>query len=201
MTQWLLLYAICSSAAWTYVFLHDSCTREQVSMQLILCFKGTVLDSWAKIRINHLTIKTSKAMKENTSVLMQDIQFDLGKGLLEGIEISSNPLRMEDDVLDGYNEETGEWEIPQESMSKEVYVVIRNKKDLNDYQSFFGVNDVVAVFEQIGDAYDCIFSMVDSILETHDHVVHLDDSYVEYEDEDLWTTIGVTYRVETYTLQ
>lgn len=140
-------------------------------------------------------------MKENTSVLMQDIQFDLGEGLLDGVEISANPLRMEDDVLDGYNEETGEWEIPQESMSKEVYVVIRNKKDLNDYQSFFGVNEVVAVFEQIGNAYDCIFSMIDSILETHSHVFHLDDSYVEYEDEDLLTTIGVTYRVETYTLQ
>lgn len=140
-------------------------------------------------------------MKENTSVLMQDIQFDLGEGLLEGIEISSNPLRMEDDVLDGYNEETGEWETSQESTSKEVYVVIRNKKDLNDYQSFFGVNEVIAVFEQIGDAYDCIFSMIDSILETHDHVYHPDDSYVEYEDEDLWTTIRMTYRVETYTLQ
>ena len=132
---------------------------------------------------------------------MQDIQFDLGEGrLLEGVEISSHPLIMEDEVLDGYNEETGEWETPQES-KKEVYVVIRNKKDLNDYQSFFGVNEVVAIFEQIGDAYDCIDSMIDSILETHDHVVHLDDSYVEYEDEDLWTTIGVTYRVETYTLQ
>lgn len=140
-------------------------------------------------------------MKENTSVLMQDIQFDLGEGLLEGVEISANPLIMEDDVLDGYNEETGEWEIPQESMSKEVYVVIRNKKDLNDYQSFFGVNEIIAVFEQIDDAYDCIDSMIGSILETHDHVFHLDDSYVEYEDEDLWTTIGVTYRVETYTLQ
>lgn len=139
-------------------------------------------------------------MKENTSVLMQDIQFDLGEGLLEGVEISANPLRMEDDVLDGYNEETGEWETPQES-TKEVYVVIRNKKDLNDYQSFFGVNEIIAVFEQIDDAYDCIDSMIGSILETHDHVVHLDDSYVEYEDEDLWTTIGVTYRVETYTLQ
>jgi hypothetical protein len=140
-------------------------------------------------------------MKENTSVLMQDTQFDLGEGLLEGVEISANPLRMEDDVLDGYNEETGEWETSQESTSKEVYVVICNKKDLNDYQSFFGVNEVIAVFEQIGDAYDCIFSMIDSILETHDHVYHPDDSYVEYEDEDLWTTIRMTYRVETYTLQ
>ena len=139
-------------------------------------------------------------MKENTSVLMQDIQFDLGEDLLEGVELSANPLIMEDDVLDGYNEETGEWETPQES-TKEVYVVIRNKKDLNDYQSFFGVNEIIAVFEQIDDAYDCIDSMIGSILETHDHVVHLDDSYVEYEDEDLWTTIGVTYRVETYTLQ
>jgi hypothetical protein len=138
-------------------------------------------------------------MKENTSVLMQDIQFDLGEGLLEGVEISANPLRMEDDVLDDYNEETGEWDTLPEST--EVYVVIRNKKDLNDYQSFFGVNEVVAVFEQIGNAYDCIFSMIDSILETHSHVFHLDDSYVEYEDEDLLTTIGVTYRVETYTLQ
>lgn len=138
-------------------------------------------------------------MKENTSVLMQDIQFDLGEGLLEGVEISANPLRMEDDVLDDYNEETGEWDTLPEST--EVYVVIRNKKDLNDYQSFFGVNEVVAVFEQIGNAYDCIFSMIDSILETHNHVVHLDDSYVEYEDEDLLTTIGVSYRVETYTLQ
>jgi hypothetical protein len=132
---------------------------------------------------------------------MQDTQFDLGEGLLEGVEISASPLRMEDDVLDGYNEETGEWETSQESTSKEVYVVIRNKKDLNDYQSFFGVNEVIAVFEQIGDAYDCIFSMIDSILETHDHVYHPDDSYVEYEDEDLWTTIRMTYRVETYTLQ
>lgn len=140
-------------------------------------------------------------MKENTSVLMKDTQFDLGEGLLEGVEISTNPLRMEDDVLDGYNEETGEWETSQESTSKEVYVVIRNRKDLNDYQSFFGVNEVIAVFEQIGDAYDCIFSMIDSILETHDHVYHPDDSYVEYEDEDLWTTIRMTYRVETYTLQ
>ena len=140
-------------------------------------------------------------MRNNASVLMQDIQFDLGEGLLEGVEISANPLRMEDDVLDGYDEETGEWEIPQESMSKEVYVVIRNRKDLNDYQSFFGINEVNAVFEQIGDAYDCIFSMIDSILETHDNVFHLDDSYVEYEDEDLLTTIGVTYRVETYNLQ
>lgn len=130
---------------------------------------------------------------------MQDIQFDLGEGLLEGVEISANPLRMEDDVLDDYNEETGEWDTLPEST--EVYVVIRNKKDLNDYQSFFGVNEVVAVFEQIGNAYDCIFSMIDSILETHNHVVHLDDSYVEYEDEDLLTTIGVSYRVETYTLQ
>ena len=138
-------------------------------------------------------------MKENTSVLMQDIQFDLGEGLLEGVEISANPLRMEDDVLDDYNEETGEWDTLPEST--EVYVVIRNKKDLNDYQSFFGVNEVVAVFEQIGNAYDCIFSMIDSILETHNHVFHLDDSYVEYEDEDLLTTIGVTYRVETYILQ
>lgn len=138
-------------------------------------------------------------MKENTSVLMQDIQFDLDEGLLDGVEISANPLRMEDDVLDGYNEETGEWDTLPEPT--EVYVVIRNKKDLNDYQSFFGVNEVIAVFEQIGDAYDCIFSMIDSILETHDHVFHLDDSYVEYEDEDLLTTIGVTYRVETYTLQ
>lgn len=138
-------------------------------------------------------------MKENTSVLMQDIQFDLGEGLLEGVEISANPLRMEDDVLDDYNEETGEWDTLPEST--EVYVVIRNKKDLNDYQSFFGVNEVVAVFEQIGNAYDCIFSMIDSILETHNHVFHLDDSYVEYEDEDLLTTIGVSYRVETYILQ
>lgn len=130
---------------------------------------------------------------------MQDIQFDLGEGLLEGVEISANPLRMEDDVLDGYDEETGEWDTLPEST--EVYVVIRNKKDLNDYQSFFGVNEVVAIFEQIGNAYDCIFSMIDSILEAHNHVVHLDDSYVEYEDEDLLTTIGVSYRVETYTLQ
>lgn len=140
-------------------------------------------------------------MKNNSSVLTQDTQILLEGGLLNGVEISANPLIMEDDVLDGYNEETGEWEIPQESMSKEVYIVVRNKKDLNDYQSFFGVNEVVAVFEQIGDAYDCVFSMIDSILETHDNVFHLDDSYVEYEDEDLLTTIRVSYRVETYTLQ
>ena len=140
-------------------------------------------------------------MKNNSSTLMQDTQILLEEGLLNGVEISANPLRMEDDVLDGYNEETGEWETSQESMSKEVYIVVRNKKDLNDYQSFFGVNEVVAVFEQIGDAYDCIFSMIDSILETHDNVFHPDDSYVEYEDEDLLTTIGVSYRVETHILQ
>lgn len=60
-------------------------------------------------------------MKENTSVLMQDIQFDLGEGLLEGVEISANPLRMEDDVLDGYNEETGEWDTLSVSMNKMDY--------------------------------------------------------------------------------
>ena len=67
-------------------------------------------------------------MKENTSVLMQDIQFDLGKGLLEGIEISSNPLRMEDDVLDGYNEETGEWNTLPDSMNKMDYYLAIIKK-------------------------------------------------------------------------
>lgn len=51
-------------------------------------------------------------MKENTSVLMKDIQFDLGEGLLEGVEISTNPLKTEDEVLSGYiyNEVTGDWE-------------------------------------------------------------------------------------------
>lgn len=140
-------------------------------------------------------------MKENTSVLMQDIQFDLGEGrLLEGVEISANPFIMEDDVLDGYDEETGEWETPQESMSKEVYVVIRNKKDLNDYQSFFGVNEVVAIFEQLADAYDCIDSLIESICTTHPHN-NVNDWVVEYEDEDLWATIKITYRIESYRLQ
>lgn len=40
-------------------------------------------------------------MKENTSVLMQDTQILLEGGLLNGVEISTNPLRMEDEVIDG----------------------------------------------------------------------------------------------------
>ena len=67
-------------------------------------------------------------MKENTSVLMQDIQFDLGEGLLDGVEISANPLRMEDDVLDGYNEETDEWDTLLESSDKMDYYCAIIKK-------------------------------------------------------------------------
>lgn len=40
--------------------------------------------------------------------------------LLEGVEISSNPQRMEDDVLDGYNRVTGEWDYLPESAVEPV---------------------------------------------------------------------------------
>lgn len=40
-------------------------------------------------------------MKTNSSVLMQDTQILLEGGLLNGVEISANPLRMEDEVIDG----------------------------------------------------------------------------------------------------
>lgn len=40
-------------------------------------------------------------MKANSSVLMQDTQILLEGGLLNGVEISANPLRMEDEVIDG----------------------------------------------------------------------------------------------------
>lgn len=140
-------------------------------------------------------------MKENTSVLMQDIQFDLGEGLLEGIEISSNPLRMEDDVLDGYDEETGEWNtLPESTDPTEVYVVIRNRQDLSNYQDSYGINEVVAIFEQLADAYDCIDSLIESICTTHPHN-NVNDWVVEYEDGDLWATIKITYRIESYRLQ
>lgn len=140
-------------------------------------------------------------MKENTSVLMQDIQFDLGEGLLEGIEISSNPLIMEDDVLDGYDEETGEWETQSTDDRKEVHVIIRNKKDLNDYQTFFGVNNVVGVYESLADAYDMTDTLIEIILNAQKHVIEVDDWSITYEDEDLATSIKITYRIETYILQ
>lgn len=40
-------------------------------------------------------------MRNNASVLMQDTQILLEGGLLNGVEISANPLRMEDEVIDG----------------------------------------------------------------------------------------------------
>lgn len=139
-------------------------------------------------------------MKENTSVLMQDTQFDLGEGLLDGVEISANPLRMEDDVLDGYNEETGEWNtLPESTDSTEVYVVIRNRQDLSNYQDSYGINEVVDVFEQLADAYDCIDSLIESICMTHPHN-NVNDWVVEYEDDDLWATIKITYRIESHRL-
>lgn len=140
-------------------------------------------------------------MKENTSVLMQDIQFDLGEGLLEGVEISANPLIMEDDVLDGYNEETGEWDtLPESTDSTEVYVVIRNRQDLSNYQDSYGINEVVAIFEQLDDAYDHIDSLIESICA--DHLQNnVNDWAVEYEDEDLWATIKITYHIESHRLQ
>ena len=140
-------------------------------------------------------------MKENTSVLMQDIQFDLGEGLLEGIEISSNPLIMEDDVLDGYDEETGEWKTQSTDDRKEVHVIIRNKKDLNDYQTFFGVNSVVGVYESLADAYDMTDTLIEIILNAQKHVIEVDDWSITYEDEDLATSIKITYSIETYILQ
>jgi hypothetical protein len=60
-------------------------------------------------RINHLIDGWNKEYEDSTPVSMKDIQFDLGEGLLKDVEISANPLRMPDLVLDGYNEETGEW--------------------------------------------------------------------------------------------
>lgn len=140
-------------------------------------------------------------MKKNASVLMQDIQFDLGEGLLEGVEISANPLRMEDYVLDGYNEETGEWNtLPESTDSTEVYVVIRNRQDLSNYQDSYGINEVVAIFEQLGDAYDHIDSLIEYICTNHLQN-NVNDWTVEYEDEDLWTTIKITYRIESHRLQ
>jgi len=52
--------------------------------------------------------------------------------LLEGVEISPNPQRMEDDVLDGYNETTGEFDnLP------EVYLVSKpSERDI-----FNGLSD------------------------------------------------------------
>jgi hypothetical protein len=140
-------------------------------------------------------------MGNNASVLMQDIQFDLGEGLLEGVEISANPLRMEDDVLDDYNEETGEWETQSTDDRKEVHVIIRNKKDLNDYQTFFGVNNVVGVYESLADAYDMTDTLIEIILNAQKHVIEVDDWSITYEDEDLATSIKITYSIETYILQ
>lgn len=40
-------------------------------------------------------------MKANSSGLMQATKFLLEGGLLNGVEISANPLRMEDEVIDG----------------------------------------------------------------------------------------------------
>lgn len=40
-------------------------------------------------------------MKANSSGLIQATQFLLEGGLLNGVEISANPLRMEDEVIDG----------------------------------------------------------------------------------------------------
>lgn len=140
-------------------------------------------------------------MRNNASVLMQDIQFDLGEGLLEGVEISANPLRMEDEVLDGYNEETGEWETQSTDDRKEVHVIIRNKKDLNDYQTFFGVNNVVGVYESLADAYDMTDTLIEIILNAQKHVIEVDDWSITYEDEDLATSIKITYSIETYILQ
>ena len=72
-------------------------------------------------------------MKNNSSVLMQDIVFDLGEGLLERVEISANPLRMEDDVLDGYDEETGEWRtLPESSDKMDYYLAIIKKLGWED---------------------------------------------------------------------
>lgn len=140
-------------------------------------------------------------MKANSSVLMQDTQILLEGGLLNGVEISTNPLRMEDEVLDGYNEETGEWETQSTDDRKEVHVIIRNKKDLNDYQTFFGVNNVVGVYESLADAYDMTDTLIEIILNNQKHVIEVDDWSITYEDEDLATSIKITYSIETYILQ
>lgn len=72
-------------------------------------------------------------MRNNASGLMQATQILLEGGLLEGVEISANPLRMEDEVLDGYNEETGEWNTLPESMNKmDYYLAIIEKLGWED---------------------------------------------------------------------
>jgi hypothetical protein len=78
--------------------------------------------------------KKEKPVPENLSQTMADIVIDLGEdrpSLLEDVEIV-NPQIMEDDVLDGYNETTGEFDkLP------EVYLVSKpSERDI-----FSGLSD------------------------------------------------------------
>lgn len=72
----------------------------------------------------HKQTKTAQSLPENPQT-MADIVVDLGEentpSLLDGVEIV-NPQRLEDDVLDGYNETTGEFDkLPEEIVHVDIF--------------------------------------------------------------------------------
>lgn len=72
-------------------------------------------------------------MKENSSVLMQDIQFDLGEGLLDGYD--KEPISDDDVVLIGgqeLNQEIAEWPYVFQYGEKVIDPKVQIFKDIID---------------------------------------------------------------------
>lgn len=75
-------------------------------------------------KLKHKQTKAIQSLPENLPQTMADIVIDLGEespSLLEDVEIV-NPQRLEDNILDGYNEITGEFDnLPEESTCVDIF--------------------------------------------------------------------------------